>query len=313
MLRVPFGDKEGASGATLERGTLDDGRGVVLKSFDAQHDLTMRVANRQVPVEVDLWRAGVLDRLPAQLGHAVLDAWQESGPWIVAMADLGSDLLDYSSIIDRGQCRRILAAADAMHTAFAGTAMRQGLPLDVRVRLFAPEVMRPLRGGDNPLPDWVLEGWERFDSVVPGDVRDAVHDVHAQPDRITDPLIELDGVTLLHGDYWLPNLALTADRVVAIDWALATVGPPVLEFMSFLVGCGDQVAARPDEVLEDLRTIRGPNRDERALSLGLLWGLVELGWSLAWHVVEDPDEARRRTLDWWIAGARRGIATGLLD
>jgi Phosphotransferase enzyme family len=312
VLREPFGDSEGASGATLERATLDDGRRVVLKAFDPDLDLTMRVADRRVPVEVDLWRAGVLDRLPPQLGHGILDAWHEDPVWILAMSDLGPELLDYGSIVDRAQCRTILGAAHAMHEAFVGAVIPQALPLDVRVRLFAPEVMRGVGAGGNPLPGWALEGWERFDRIVPSDVSDAVRAIHDRPERITEPLIRLDGATLLHGDYWLPNIAPTADRVVAIDWALATVGPPVLEFASFLVGCGNQVDATHDEVLADLRVIRGPNHDERALHLGLICGLVELGWNLAWHVVEHPDEVNRRTLDWWVEATRRGLATGLL-
>lgn len=160
----------------------------------------MRVADRRVPVEVDLWRAGTLDRLPAQLGHRILEAWQEDLRWIVAMSDLGSELLDYGSIIDRGQSRPILGAAHA-------GVRRRGDPA-------GPPARRPraaVRAGrDAGCPGRGQSAARlgagrvgRFDRIVPADVCDAVRAIHDRPERLTEPLIRLDGATLLHGDYWL--------------------------------------------------------------------------------------------------------------
>lgn len=238
VTRIPLDDNDGASGATLERARLDDGTGLILKTFDPARDLTMLIPGRTVPLDVELWRAGVLDRLPSEIGHAVRDAWREDGRWVVAMTDVGAHLLSYESRLGRDGGRRLLRAARALHAAFRGQPLPGLWPTTERIALFAPRVMTRGEHGENPLPAWCLAGWRQFDALVPAEVRDLVHRVHADPAVLAAPLTARSGVTLLHGDYWTPNLAPEPDRVVAIDWALATLGPPVLEYASFLVGCG---------------------------------------------------------------------------
>lgn len=309
MRREPFGGHDGASGARLERARLDDGAVVVVKTFDPSQDLTMRVSGRTVPLDVVLWQAGVLDRLPSGLGHAVLDAWQEDGVWVVAMRDLGGQLLSYDSVLSREECRGLLAPAVAMHDAFAGEDIDGLWSLEDRLSVFAPRVIGRF-SDEASLAAWCLAGWERFADLAPADVVDLVAAVHVEPGRLARPLLRLGGRTLLHGDYWTPNLAPTPGGVVVIDWALATAGPPVVEFASFLVGCAGQVLARREEILDDLRELWGARSDETVLSLGLAVGVVEMGWNLAWHAARDPDA--REPFDWWVAAARSAAETGLI-
>lgn len=307
--RQPLGGHDGASGARLERARLDDGAVVVVKAFDPSQDLTMRVSGRTVPLDVVLWQAGVLDRLPPTMGHAVLDAWQEDGVWVVAMRDLGDRLLGYDSVLSRRECRALLAPAVAMHDAFAGEPLDGLWSLEDRLSVFAPTVMGRYVG-EASLAAWCLAGWERFADLAPADVFDVVAAVHAEPGRLAGPLLDLGGRTLLHGDYWTPNLAPTEGGVVVIDWALATAGPPVVEFASFLVGCAGQVRAGREEILDDLRELWGARTDETTLRLGLAVGAVEMGWNLAWHAARDP--GAREPFDWWIAAARQAAETGLI-
>lgn len=255
--RTPLTDHDGASGALLERAVLEDGTRVVLKTFDPEHDLTMRVPGRTVPLEVELWRSGVLDGLPPALGHAVVDAWQEQGAWLLAMRDVTATVLSYESQLSRETCASILRAADAMHRAFLGRAPGCAWSAEDRIGVFAPRVMSPLADSQDSLPGWVMTGWSRFESIAPADVRDLVALVHHRPQVLTAPLIDVGGRTLLHGDYWTPNVALEPDRIVAIDWALATAGPPVMEFVSFLVGCATQVDASMDQLLDDIEEMWG--------------------------------------------------------
>lgn len=309
--RVPVGDHDGASGAGLERARLDDGSTVVLKRFDPTQDLTMLIAGRVVPLDVELWRSGTLDRLPAPMSHAVLHAWDEDGQWVLAMADLGSSLLTYESMISQDACKKVFAAADTMHRAFADELVPGLWSFEDRLSVFAPRVMAPLVSTGNPLPAWCLDGWEKFGALAPPDVVDLVDAVHARPASLAEPLVGLGGRTLLHGDLWLPNIALEPGRVTVIDWGLATWGPPVAEFVSFLVGCANQVLATREVVLDDLRTLWGNRAHEAMLQLGLVLGVVEMGWNLAWHTAKDTPGARE-AFDWWIAAARRGADTGLL-
>jgi hypothetical protein len=310
--RHPIGEHDGASGALLERATLDDGTRVVLKTFDPLRDLSMVIARRQVPADVELWQSGVLDRLPSTIGHAIRGAWQEDGRWVLAMSDLSESLLSYESRLTRGQCRQVMAAAAALHQATRGGRMPSLWTVEERVAVFSPRVMNAHAQGENPLPGWCLQGWAAWEELAPPDVRALVARIHEHPEVLTGPLRRLGPEALLHGDFWTPNLALEQERIVAIDWALATVGPPVLEFASFLVGCAAQVDATPEEILDDLRAVSGPAHDEALLRLGLVFGVVEMGWNLAWHLKSRPSPEPRAVFDWWIEAARRGAATGWL-
>jgi hypothetical protein len=310
--RHPLSDHDGASGALLERAVLDDGTRLVLKTFDPVRDLTMRVPRRTVPLEVELWRSGVLDRLPPRLGHTVVGAWQERGNWLLAMRDVSDTVLSYESRVTRDTCASILRAADAMHQAFRGGAPAGTWSAADRIGVFSPRVMSGLADSGEPLAEWVMAGWSMFDSIAPPDVRDLVALMHERPQVLTDPLTEMGGRTLLHGDYWLPNIALEPDRIVAIDWALATAGPPAIEFVSFLVGCASQVDASPDLLLADIEDMWGERHPQQYLTLGLLGGVVEMGWNLAYHATENPDTQSRDAFEWWVEAARRSAATGLL-
>lgn len=200
-------DHDGASGARLERAVLDDGASLILKLCNHETDLSMLIPGRMKPLDVQLWQEGHLDRLPDVMGHAVRGAWQEDGSWVLAMDDLGDRLLSYRSVVSRRQCRQILAAACAMHDRFAGDPPSGLWSAEDRMTVFAPRTMRSYAAGDNALPGWCLRGWERFDSMAPADVRDLVHGIHQDPRRLARVLADLGPTTLLHGDYWTPNLA----------------------------------------------------------------------------------------------------------
>lgn len=199
-----------------------------------------------------------------------------------------------------------------MHTSLRGVGVHSLLPVESRVSLFSPRVMGPHVHAANPLPGWCLGGWSAWAEVAPADVRQLVDRIHADPRTLTGPLQRLGPVTLLHGDYWTPNLALEDGRVVAIDWGLATIGPPVLEFVSFLVGCSTQVDATHEELLNDLRDLLGPGH-EALLRIGLAFGVVEMGWNLAWQLTRHPSPLATSEFDWWVQAARDAAQSGLLD
>ena len=75
VARTSIGDHVGRSGATLERVRLDDGRSLVLKRLTPRDDLAMAATGDRVGREYLLWRSGLLDRLPAGVGHAVVAGW----------------------------------------------------------------------------------------------------------------------------------------------------------------------------------------------------------------------------------------------
>ena len=314
--RAPLDGHDGRSGARLERVLLDDGTLLVVKRTSPHIDLVMRITGSTVSREYSLWRAGVLDRLPPGVGHAVVGAWLDGDETVLAMRDLAGAVVGWGRRLTLEEWRRLLHAATQLHRAFQAATVEGLCPLVERVSVFAPWRMEAELGRGNPLPGTVLKGWERFAELVAPDVADAVFDVLERPDRLSGPLSRRPG-TLIHGDLWLVNVALEPQQVTLLDWGLATWAPPALELALFLDGNASQVQATRDELLDDFRAIWGDDHDEVALRLALLAGLVELGWNKAFDVTEDPDPGvrgrERSDLEWWVAQARRTLELGLFE
>ena len=307
---------DGRSGATLERVWLAGGGTLVVKRIPPGGDLVMRATGDGAGRELALWSTGVLDRLPAGVGHPVVDGWQEpDGTVVVVMRDLGSAVLGWHRRLDRHECRRVLAAAAGVHAAYAGPApsVPDLCPLAVRLPLLWPATMAAELRSGHPLPPLVLRGWELFADLVPGDVAAAVAWAHDDVTRLSGPLSAC-APTLAHGDFWLVNLALEDDRVVLLDWGAATLGPGALDLACFLVGNATHVDASREAIVADYVALCGERHDERALQLSLFAALTEMGWNKALDAVDHPDPASRAVageeLAWWTATARRIADTG---
>ena len=186
------------------------------------------------------------------------------------------------------------------------------MPARQRLTVLSP-ALSTLSGGENPLPGLVLRGWELFAEIAPSDVADAVFAVFERPEPLASALCR-GGTTLLHGDLWLVNVALTPAEVVLLDWGIATAGPPAVELASFLAGNASMVQATREQVIDDFRRLEGDLHDEDVLRLAMLGGLVELGWNKALDIATTPDPAlrarERADLDWWVAQARRALESG---
>jgi hypothetical protein len=308
--RTPLTDHDGRSGSLLERIVLPDGTPLVLKRVSSENDITAAMAGR-AGLEYELFAAGVLDRLPPGVGHAIVDAWRDGAETFVLMRDVSADIPGWDRELDRAQCRRLLGAAESMYTAFAGARPAVVLPAGVlpagqRVQALWPARMRPLVGGSNPLPALIVRGWERFAELVPPRLAAAVQRIQDDPTPLLAALARLP-CTLVHGDLWLVNVALEAEQVTLLDWALASWASPVTEFASFLIGNASQVRASREEIIEDYLVVSGHWQDEAGLRLGLLTGLLELGWNKALDAAGHPDPAKRRQeladLEWWLDAA----------
>ncbi|MGH9222406.1 MAG: phosphotransferase [Acidimicrobiales bacterium] len=314
--REPLDGHDGRSGARLERVVLADGTRLVVKRTSPDVDLAMRLTGLDESREYRLWQAGVLDRLPAGLGHALVGAWREGDETVLVMRDLGGAVVGWDRRISREECRRLLAAAESLHRTYADHRPDGLVPLCDRVSLFAPARMAGEVASGNPLPAAVLRGWERFAELVDDEVAGAAFGVLDRPERLAGPLASRPS-TLIHGDLWLVNVALDAEQVTLLDWDLATWAPPALDLAVFLHGNASQVDAIRDEIVDDFRRLWGDEHDEVALRLALFAGLVDLGWNKALDAAEHEDAAVRlreqADLDWWVAQARQTLELGLLD
>ncbi|MDP1820127.1 MAG: phosphotransferase [Acidimicrobiales bacterium] len=303
--RTPLGDHDGRSGATLERGLLDDHHPVVIKTVVPERDLTFALGNDPTGRERRLWANGVLDELPAGTGHAVIAADWVDERLVTVMRDLGDSVLSWNRALSPSDLDRLLGALAAVHHHFADQAPGGLCDLRTRVSLFAPDRLQPL-AATHQLARAVLEGWQHFIDLVPAEIAGAVLSALEHP----DPLAEVLGsgtTTMCHGDAWLVNIAITPGDVVLLDWNLATRGPASIDLIDFAVGCASHVDLPIDAILASARDACRDLVDDTVWNATMFWALCELGWNKALDATTHPDETQRararHELTWWTAQA----------
>jgi hypothetical protein len=339
--RAPVND-DGRSGATLERVLLADGTRVVVKRFDPSVDLVMQLSGDTRGREVELFQSGLLDRLPPKVQHSIIAGWyDDDGLGVLVMRDLGTGVLTWNDTISAAQARTMFEGFAALHDAFRGAPPLGLMELGDIVGLFEPRRLQPYAGA--ALVDHALRGWEYWLEVAPGEVGERVLALALD----TTPLVEACAqfpATLLHGDLATVNMAFEPDRpgsLTLIDWGLAAAGPAELDVGRLIAGCaqlfgplgdragrsregrfapssttGSASVSRFGELLELHRITAGASYDEKALRLGLLEGLVWLGWNKSLDIVEHPDpevrERERTALTWWLHQAELAFETGVI-
>jgi aminoglycoside phosphotransferase (APT) family kinase protein len=112
------------------------------------------------------------------------------------------------------------------------------------------------------------------------------------------------GMTLVHGDPHLGNVLLSPERVVMLDWSLATLAPPAIDFVWFLDHSLHVFSATADELIADFRELEGERHDEATLELAYLAEVVTGGWDIA-----EPYEGDRRRVrvPWWLDRAEAAL------
>jgi hypothetical protein len=313
--RVPLVDHEGKSGALLERVTLCDGRRLIVKRFSPKTDLLMAALGDVVGREYILWSRGILDRLPPEVGHAVVDGWVDDDETVIVMRDLGDSVLTWADRLSREQCRSILKSVAAQHRAFLGVAPDGLTPLPDLLALFAPDRMAPFVNAVNPLAAVTIRGWEVFGETVPADVVDPVFALLADPAPLATAL-QSRPTTLIHGDLATVNMAFRDGELTLLDWAMPAAAPGAVDIARFVAGCSSVVDVSREQIIADYAEAAGPAYDETAMRLSLLGAFCWLGWNKALDAAENPDPVVRareqQDLDWWVQQARWTLDAGLL-
>jgi len=320
--RQVLSEHVGKSGAGLERVRLADGRALIVKRVTADSDLTLGQTGGGPGREYLLWQAGVFDRLPPGVTHAVVDAWLEDEATVIVMRDLGSAVLTWSDRLSTRRAFWMMERVAALHRQFLGAPPTGLAPLGRVLDLFSPRRIRGLAAGGSELMRLALRGWEIFAETVPGDVADPVF---ALLDDIS-PLAAALGrgpVTLTHGDLATVNMAFEdtghpghGGDLVLLDWAMPTVAPGALDVARFVAGCSQVVEPSREDLIAAYRRAAGPAYDGTSMRLALLAGLVWLGWNKALDAADHPDPAtrarERADLGWWVDQARTTLASTTL-
>ena len=307
--RQPLTDSDGKSGATLERAVLADGRHVVVKQFDPEADLVMRLSDDTRGREVEMWVNGIFDRLPADVGHAVIGGWfGGDGLGVLVMRDLGDAVYRWQTQVTPDRCRTMLRSMTSLHRTFLGRPPDALAPLDALVGTFEPDRIRP--HAQEELVGYALRGWEIWADLVTDEVGDRVLALAQDTAPLARAIAERP-MTIVHGDLATVNMAFEDDHLTLIDWGLATAAPGAIDIGRFLAGCAHVLDVDRDTFLAMYRDEAGDAYDESATRLGLLGGLVWLGWNKALDIVDHPrEDVRARetaALPWWLDRARAAL------
>ena len=313
--RTAVSDHVGKSGAGLERVRLRDGRALVVKRVDPQHDVTLALTGGGPSREYVLWRDGAFNRLPPGVGHAVVDGWVEGDSTVLVLRDLGTRVQSWDDRLSADQAARVMTAVASLHRAFLGQAPPDLAPLDLVLTLFTPRRIREANVAEVELMRLALRGGELGADAVPADVAEPLLGLLDDPAPLVTAM-QRAPTTLAHGDLATVNMALDGDDLVLIDWAMATAGPGALDVARFVAGCSSVVDATREDLIGWYRAAAGPACDDQTMHLGLLSAMVWLGWNKALDAVEHPDPAtrtrERADLDWWVRATRTALESGAI-
>ncbi|KRC59486.1 MULTISPECIES: hypothetical protein [unclassified Nocardioides] len=293
----------GKSGAVLECVTID-GRRYVVKYLDHERDWSLRAAGVPGSPTVELWRRGILHRLPAEIAQPIVAvAHDRERPALSAllMHDIGSDLVPaVDDPITVEQNARFLDHLAALHAAFWETAEDIDVVpavdryLELSPRMAAAEAAL---GQDHLVPRLVAQGWPLLESVAPRAAAVVVPLVH-EPGPLLDVLASTPQ-TFVHGNWKLDNLGTDATgRTLLLDWETPGRGAGTADLAWYLaINCRRLPVSKEASAelyraaLERRGLDTGPWWD-RQLALGLLGALVQFGWEKALGGYDDE-------LAWW--------------
>jgi hypothetical protein len=305
--RRPLGSDGGRSGAVLEAATLADGTPVVIKHI--RPDDWLMVVTGGVPHLFNVWRSGLLKRVPSQIDHAMIEMEEHGDGWVLIMRDVSDAVLAEGRVLSRAENRRVLEAIDALHAEFMGEDV-PGVPLVAHCDALTPERSKTIETLDTPIPGLIQRGWELFPDVAPRDVSDAMLAVIADTGALAREMLKTPQ-TLIHGDVRLHNMGLTDEQLVLLDWEVVGGGPPATDFAWYLIISASRIDATREQVIDDYRTIAGDRFDDRAWELACIGAVTWLGWNKAIDIIDNPDPAiraqERADLDWWIARLRQAF------
>lgn len=273
--------------------------------------------------EVAIWEAGVLDRLPPTMGHAVRGAARFEDGAALLMDDLSRHLIPDDIDVTAEQAVGMLRAMAAMHAAFwqDPPIAELGAATCRLERMIARISATSLRRLGEVLPDNELvanfpEGWARLPSVVD---RAIARDLQALADDPTPIVDALDGypTTLLHGDPRVANLAWDGSRAIAVDWQ-PTVAPPGWDLAYFVMSLWVGGPLHPEEAMTRYRDMLA---DE--LGPGVSWSwwddqldicitavVAAMAGVLAKFRADEHDPLRHppwTSHHWWFDRASRGL------
>ena len=290
----------GASTAALERLTMPDGRVLIAKHVLPELDWMMR-ATHDTGRAARLWIDGTMRRCPREIDPALVRIEEAERGFLLYMEPVAFH--PRGTRFSRGDAGRVLAALAALHAEFWDEDVPGLCTLHDLLALLAP---RTIADYDRDFLAFVRGGWERFADLAPADIADVVFALLDDPTPLVRELTA-GGTTLLHSDVHFGNAALEPDRLVLIDWTLASQGPPAIDFVWFLDQSSQLIDATHDELVADFVRCERGRASEEDVDRGCLSQLLLSGWQCR-RWLDTPERAvQQANFDWFVARARRAL------
>ena len=310
--RTQLHPEDARSGAVFERLTIN-GEPHFLKVLSADTDWIMRCTGNTTNWEFKVWKAGVYQRTPDVIDHAMVGMSLEGhGPTArlaQLMTDRGADMVPPGDALV--PLEHHLGFIDHM-AAFHARFMDWHDDIGVRdlarlLQTFAPETIAPeLLVDDVPGPVFVAnQGWGLLPSLAPR-LNALVREIHHHPQHVVDAMRETP-MTFVAGDWKLGNVGRRSDgRTVLLDWAYPGEAPPCWDLAWYLALNRGRMPQTKEATIAHYRSrlehhgVDTTGWWERQLGLSMLGVVAVFAWEKA---VGDPAE-----LAWWEAAAFDGAS-----
>ncbi len=299
--------ESGASGNTLERVTLRDGRVLVRKHVSPAWDWISRATGDEGRALV-MWDAGVFDRMPDGVDHATVGVEPTAEGWAIYMRDVSSHLFPPEGRVAANEVRRVIGGLAELHRAFLGAGVERLCSLVDRYHLLSPRTARRETALANPAGPLISRCWDAFVDLAPQDVSGPIVALAEDPTPLAAELSKCEQ-TLVHGDARLWNMGLNDTALVMVDWGERTgIAPAPVEIASFVAFDAKYLELTRDELIAEYRSLTSDFVDDTSVDLAMIGGLVQLGCNHVLDLVlkgtEDARHQADEALEWWSATVR---------
>ncbi len=307
--RVEINPADGKSGNRYELLTIDDAR-YFLKTLSYDADWIMRVTGNVDHFEYKAWTAGLYDRCPAEIDHAMVGMAVEGSVQAQLMRDISASLIpEGDELVSLEQHDAFIDHMAAFHVAYWGFQDTIGLtPLEGRTAFFSDaNVAQEMQAPDPPGPILVAqEGWALLPERAPA-LAAIVNAARTNPTPLA-AAIRATPLTFIMGDWKMGNLGYHADseQTVLVDWAYPGEAPGAFDLMWYLAlnrarlprSKEDSIAAYREALVRRGVDVSAWFDDQ--LHYAAVLTMCVIGWEKA---VGDADE-----LAWWEERVTRGDA-----
>jgi hypothetical protein len=288
----------------------------------------MRATNDQLGREAGVWKAGLLDQLPAEIGHSYLACARDGDGWAILMRDIGPSLILNRGAITYDEHVAVLNGLAAMHATFWDAPelvdVATGLcPPDIHYSIISPATARRHADAPGVMPLAAQQGWDNLASLLPPDLYDVCLSLTNDPAPLVAALARFPQ-TLVHGDARIANIAVEningTPRPTLIDWAIAGVNVAPLDLIWYLSARTPWLPGSRNEAMEIYRDALqrhlgprfNPDDWQPMLDLSILGGLIRFGWYTASEIKRGGEQARA-DLAWWADRAREVISRSAIS